>query len=118
MSRHRLPAVLLLITYLNACHTWRAETMTPQALIETSHPNQIRVVRVNGTKQVLSQALIRSDTVWGVAPEPAIPLSDVQTVETRHRDVGMSLVAAAGVTAGFLLFVAAVCPNGCTHFQN
>jgi len=35
MNRHRLPAILLLITYLSACHTWRAETVTPQALIET-----------------------------------------------------------------------------------
>jgi len=118
MSRHRLPAILLLITYLPACHTWRAETVTPQALIETNHPNQIRVVRADGTKQVLSHALVRADTLWGVSPEPAIPLSDVQTIETRHRDVGMSVLAGAGVTAGFFLFLAAVCPSGCTHFQN
>jgi hypothetical protein len=118
MSRHRLPAVLLLITSLPACHTWRAETATPQALIETSHPSQIRVVRVDGSKQVLSHALVRSDTLWGVSPEPAIPLSDVQTMETLHRDVGKSFMLAGGITAGFFLVAAAVCSNSCGGFQN
>jgi hypothetical protein len=113
MNRHRLPAILLLITYLSACHTWRAETVTPQALIETSPPNQIRVVRADGTKQVLSHALVRADTMWGVSPEPAIPLTDVQTIETLHRDVGKSFLLAGAFTAGFLLLGAAVCSNSC-----
>jgi hypothetical protein len=113
MNRHRLPAILLLITYLSACHTWRAETVTPQALIETSHPDQIRVVRLDGTKEVLSHAVVRADTLWGVSPEPAIPLSDVQTIETRQGGVGKSFLLAGAFTAGFLLLGAAVCSNSC-----
>jgi hypothetical protein len=118
MNRHRLPAILLLITYLSACHTWRAETVTPQALIETSHPDQIRVVRLDGTKEVLSHVVVRADTLWGVSQEPAIPLSDVQTIETQHGDVGEIVPAGGCLNRRLLLLGAAVCANSCGGFQN
>ena len=106
MCRHRLIALLLLVTSLAACQSWRAETATPQEPLENSPPKKIRVVRRDGAKQVLNHAQLRSDTLWGVMPEPPIALSDVQVVETRHRQLGNSLLLTGGIITGLFLVVA------------
>jgi hypothetical protein len=110
MRRRRLFALLLLVTYLPACHSWRADTTMPQELIGTNHPNKIRVVRIDGTNQVLHHALIRSDTLWGIMPEPPIALSDVQAVQTRQDDAGKLLLLTGGIVAGFFLVVGTMTP--------
>jgi hypothetical protein len=109
VRRRRLIAVLLLITYLPACHSWRAEEAAPQAVMESRPPQNIRAVRVDGTKQVLHHAQLRSDTLWGVMPEPPIALQDVQAVETRHGSLGKSLLLGGGIVTGTLLILVAAC---------
>jgi CheY-like chemotaxis protein len=111
MRGRRLIAVLLLITYLPACQTWRAEKAVPQELIESSHEKEIRVVRLDGTKQVLHNARIRADTLWGTMPEPRIALADVQAVETQHSSPGKSLLLAGGLITGTILVWAAWCQS-------
>ena len=84
----RLRALSLLVAYLPACQAWRTETVTPQAVIEAKHPDQLRVVRADGTKQVLHWPALVVGTLRGTVREPAIALSDVQAVETRQGDPG------------------------------
>lgn len=111
----RLRALILLLAYLLACQAWRTETVTPQAIVEAKHPDQLRVVRANGTKQVLHRPVVVADTLRGSAREPAIPLSDVQAVETRHGDAGKSLLLGVGIVGGVLTAVVLACrsQNGC-----
>lgn len=99
----------MLLAYLPACHSWRAETVTPQALIETKHPGEVRAVRADGTKQVLHQPAVVGDTLRGTAQEPAIPLSDVQAVETRHGDTGKTLLLGLGIAVGVVAAAAIAC---------
>jgi hypothetical protein len=96
VGRTRVIAAVLLLAYLSACSSWRVENVSPQALIEAKHPTQVRVSRPDGTKQVLHHPSIGGDTLRGSVQEPAIPLDDVQTVETRHGDTGKSLLPSAG----------------------
>lgn len=114
-GRTRLTALVLLLAYLPACQSWRTETVTPQAVVEANHPDQLRVVRADGTKQVLHRPAIVADTIRGRAGEPAIPLSDVQAVETRHGDPGKSLLLGVGIVGGVLAVVILACrsQNGC-----
>lgn len=109
MRRARVIPALLLLAYLPACSSWRVENVTPQALIEAKHPTQVRVSRPDGTKQVLHQPSIAGDTLRGVGPEPAIPLTDVQAVETRHGDTGKSLLLVGGIVVGAMVAGALIC---------
>ena len=114
-GRTRLIALVLLLVYLPACQAWRTETVTPQAVIEAKHPDQLRVVRADGTKQVLHRPVVVADTLRGSGREPAVPLSDVRAVETRHGDTGKSLLLGVGVVGGVLTAVVLACrsQNGC-----
>lgn len=108
-GRTRVVAAVLLLAYLPACSSWRVQNLSPQALIEAEHPAQVRVSRPDGTKQVLHQPSIAGDTLRGSAQEPAIPLGDVQTVETRHGDTGKSLLLVGGILVGAMFAGAIVC---------
>lgn len=109
VRRTRVIATVLLLAYLPACSSWRVENVSPQALIEAKHPTQVRVSRSDGTKQVLHQPSIAGDTLRGSAQEPAIPLDDVQTVETRHGDTGKSLLLGGGIFMGAMVAGAIIC---------
>ena len=69
----------------------------------------MRLSRTDGTKQVLHQPSIAGDTVRGSALEPAIPLADLRTVETRHGDTGKSLLLVGGILVGATLAGAIIC---------
>ena len=105
----RVVAAGLLLAYLPACSSWRVESASPQALIEAEHPPQVRVSRTDGTQHVLHQPSIAGDTLHGSALEPAIPLADVRTVETRHGDTGKSLLLVGGIFVGATLVGAVIC---------
>lgn len=119
VGRTRFTALVLLLAYVPACQSWRTETVTPQAVIEAKHPDQVRVVRGDGTKQVLHQPAVVADTLRGTAREPAVSLSDVQAVETRHGDTGKSLLLGVAIVGGVLTAVVLACrsQNGCFGWQ-
>jgi hypothetical protein len=107
-ARRRITALVLLLAYLPACHSWRAETVTPQVLIETKHPDQVRVVRTDGTEQVLHQPAVVADRIHGRANELPVPLSEIQRIETRYTNVGLTALGVAGglVVVGLATWVA------------
>lgn len=105
----RVIAAGLLLVYLPACSSWRVESVSPRALIEATHPAQVRLSRADGTKQVLHRPSIAGDTLRGSALEPAIPLADVRTVETRHGATGKSLLLVGGILVGSTLAGAIIC---------
>lgn len=108
-SRTRLTALLLLVAYVPACHSWRSEAATPQAVIEAKRPDQIRIIRTDGTRQVLHQPAVVGDTLRGTSREPPIPLSDVQTLQTRHEEGGKSILLGLGVIGGVVVVAGIVC---------
>jgi len=107
-GRSRLTALVLLLVYLPACHSWRTETVAPQVVIEAKHPDQIRIVRADGTKQVVHQPAVVADTLRGTPGEPVIPMSDVRAVETRRVSGGRTMLLVVGGGLGAALFVCAL----------
>lgn len=95
-GRTRLTALVLLLTYLPACHSWHTETVAPQAVIAAKHPDQIRIVRADGTSQVLHQPTLVADTLRGRSPETAVALADVRAIATRRTNVPLTALTVAG----------------------
>jgi hypothetical protein len=70
-ARTRRTAPVLLPTCLPACHSWRTGSLTPQSLVGAKHRDQVRVVRSDGTKQVLHQPAVAADALRGTARDLA-----------------------------------------------
>ena len=95
-GRTRLTALVLLLAYLPACHSWHTETIAPQAIIAAKHPDQIRIVRADGTTQVLHRPTLISDALRGSPPETAVPLADVRAIATRRTSVPLTALTVVG----------------------
>jgi hypothetical protein len=50
---------------VGACTHWEVQSVSPQQVLETRHPEKIRVTRTDRTELVLSQPRIESDTLYG-----------------------------------------------------
>ncbi len=91
--------LVLFLAYLPACHSWHTETVAPQAVIEAKHPDQIRIVRADGTTQVLHGPTVLGDTLRGRPSETAVRLADVQTIATRRTNVPLTALTVVGGAA-------------------
>ncbi|MGE5231344.1 MAG: hypothetical protein ACM3NS_06345 [Deltaproteobacteria bacterium] len=111
VGRTRLIALVLLLAYLPACHSWRTENVAPEQLISTKHPDKVRVRLADSSAVELQQPSIVGDTLRGQhkSGPRAIPLSDVRSVATRQANwVGNGVIIAmgAGLIAGMIAFSA------------
>jgi len=123
-------AALFVTVFIMACHEWRTEELTPQAVITSRQPVTLRVTRIDGSQVVLERAVLQGDTLLGdtlpyIRPDTStlrdvrIPLSDVRQVATRSfsadRTVGLGLGIAAGLAAAWGVFLAIFLANcsGC-----
>jgi hypothetical protein len=110
-------SLFLLLTYLNACTSWRVAGVPPQQAIEDSHYRKsVRVTTADHRTIEVSHPQLRQDTLVGqVNNRPiAIPLSEIRTLAVRRTDTGRTillLVGLAAVTGAALL--AAVCVDIC-----
>jgi hypothetical protein len=103
----------LLATILSgtACQTWRIESLTPEAVLATHHPAQVRVTRTDGSRIVVNQPVVRVDSLSGAVPRHGkqedirIPLADIQQVATRRFSAGKTLGLGVGLVAGGLMAV-------------
>ena len=98
--RTRLLAVVLLVVYLPACHSWRVENVTPEQLISTKHPDKVRVRLADSSVVDLQQPSIAQDSLRGHDEHGAraVALSDVHSLATPHANwVGNGVFIALGV---------------------
>ena len=91
------------------CVGWRTEQITPRELLSSREVNAVRVVKPDNTRIELWQPNIVGDSITGHPTERAIarltvPLSVVQSIETRHTSIGKTLLAALGIGAGVVLY--------------
>ena len=110
----RAPLVLcvLIVAGVPGCMHWARSDTTTAQLVETKHPDQVRITRVDGRTTVLTAPRIAGDSIVGTAmapdgvwiPDYAIPLADVRDVAVRRLNVGatLGLAAGAGVTAALI----------------
>lgn len=112
-ARSRRAIVLFLVPWLTACSTWSAVQGPPGEFVARESPEQVRVVRNDGSVVPLREPEVRGDSLAGsYQPRPssapsdiAIPLEDVRELRTRRTDALRTALMVTGVAA--LVFLAA-----------
>jgi hypothetical protein len=106
-----------LIALTSACHTWRVESASPQALLTSaSPPGRLRVRLQDSTRLVLDQPHLLGDslaglqrTAAGVQSSTAVPLESITEVAVRRFSTGKTV----GLVAGSFAALFAVAAVGC-----
>ena len=87
---------------LISCTQWVRQELTPAQVVTETKPAQIRVTRSDGTRVVLGQPQVVSDSMIGSVPGQrlSIPLSDVAAVSLRKGNPGGTALLFVGALAG------------------
>ena len=115
LCRPSVRTVLILYLSFSACTSWRPDTLTPQAVVQ-SHPQSLRVTRKNSSSVVVNNPQLQGDTIVGPDPQKAqqrVPLDSVLLTETRHGDAAKSVLAVLGVAVGLVAVAAVVLLISC-----
>jgi len=111
-------ASLLLVSLANTgCEVWHTERVAPESVLIRRKPHFLRVTRSDGSRSVFEAPVLRADSLSAlVADKPvAIPLNDIQRVETLHFSAGRSIGLVVGVGAATVAAVIAIflitCPG-------
>jgi hypothetical protein len=119
---HRSPTAVALacsLIAIPACTHWAGQDAPTPQLLESRHPDQIRVTRRDGRRIVLVAPRIVGDSIIGTAEDPGtgvrtapygIALADVREVAVRRLNVGATIALAAGV--GLTAAVVAAAASG------
>jgi hypothetical protein len=102
-----------------ACSHWATQDLPTPQVVESRHPDRIRVTRRDGRLIVFLAPRIAGDSLVGTAEDPTtgvrtaqygIPLADVREVAVRRLNVGATIALAAGV--GLTAAVVAAAASG------
>ncbi len=93
----------------SGCAGWRTETVPPRELLRGGEVNAVRIQKPDRTRVEMWNPTIVGDSITGHPTERAIarftlPLSAVQSIETRHTSIGKTLLAALGIGAGVVAY--------------
>jgi hypothetical protein len=101
---------LLILVAVSGCATWHPQGLTPRAVIERNHPQQVRVVRRDSTRVELRTPHIRGDSIQGETKDgvTTIALADVSYVSLRGGNkAGVAALTGVGIAAGLAALLAA-----------
>lgn len=110
-ARSRREIVLFLVPWLTACSTWSAVQGPPGEFVVRESPEEVRVMRTDGSVVPLREPEVRGDSLAGsYQPRPssapsdiAIPLEDVRELRTRRTDALRTALTVTGVASLVLL---------------
>ena len=107
--RTRVTVSGILILASAGCVGWRSESVTPRELLRGGEVDAVRILKPDSTRVEMWGPAIVGDSITGHPTERAIarftlPLSAVQSIETRHTSIGKTLLAALGIGAGVVAY--------------
>jgi hypothetical protein len=105
----RAAAAAVLAAGTSGCVSWRVESVSPRELLRASDVPAVRVSRPDRSQVELYDPHLAGDSIVGhptdrAIARVAIPLAQVQTIETRHHSLGKSLLAGVAIGAGIGLY--------------
>ena len=106
--------VLILYLSCTACTSWRPDSLTPQAVVQ-SQPASLRVTRTDSSQVILNNPQMQGDTIVGVGQHKAqvrVPLDSVRLTDTRRGDAGKSVLVLLGLAAAVAAVIAASVVSG------
>ncbi len=91
------------------CVAWRTEQVSPRALLSDKEIRAVRIVKPDNTRLEIWDPALVGDSIRGHPTERAIarftiPLSSVQSIETRHTSIGKTFLAVLGIGAGVVAY--------------
>jgi len=111
-------ASLLLVSLANTgCQVWHTERVAPESVFIQRQPHFHRVSRSDGSRVVLEAPVLRDDSLSALAADRpvAVPLRDIQRVETLHfsggRTIGLVVGLGAATVAAIIGIFLITCPG-------
>jgi hypothetical protein len=109
LRRAAAAAAAALAVGATGCVSWRVETVSPRELLRGKDVPAVRVSRPDRSKVELYDPQLAGDSIVGhptdrAIARVAIPLAQIQTIETRHHSLGKSLLAGLAIGGGVVLY--------------
>ena len=91
------------------CMAWRLESVPPRELLKTPGIEAVRVTRADKSKVEIYDPVLQGDSIIGHPTDRAIarlamPLSQVETISTRHQSIGRTLLITLGVAGAIAVY--------------
>ena len=109
--------VLILYLSCTACTSWRPDSLTPQAVVQ-SKPSSLRVTLTDSSQVIVNNPQLQGDTIVGLGEQKGqvrVPIDSVLLTDTRRGDAGKSVLAVLGVAAGLFAVVVGVYVISCNQ---
>lgn len=86
----------------SGCMGWRVQQVAPRELLKDRSVDAVRVTRADKSKVEIYNPRLEGDSIVGHPTDRAIarlvmPLSQVETIATRHKSIGKTLVVGLAV---------------------
>jgi hypothetical protein len=108
--RAQYAGLLVLLMVAMGCARWQPQGLTPRAVIERDHPDQVRITLRDSSRMDLRAPVIRGDTLRGLTEQgdSAFALSDVSYVSLKGGNkAAVAALSGVGVAAGLIALLAA-----------
>lgn len=104
--------VLLVSQLLTGCSRWGAASVSPRVLVETEHPQTLKIWDKGGNQFLLDAPRVSGDSLSGIMTRDniyylnhSIPFAAIDYVQVKKADIGKSVLLGVGV---FTVVVGAV----------
>ena len=108
-ARFRRLAVILGLAVSAGCSTWQVASVAPRELLRNPGVEAVQVTRSDKSKVEIYDPVLQGDSIVGHPTERAIarvvmPLSQVQTIATREKSLGRTLLVGLGIAGAVALY--------------
>jgi hypothetical protein len=108
---------LTFFAFLSGCHKWSTVDTSPGQYLSEDQPDKVRVTWRGYPNEIWSP-VIQADSIIGQGKDGsriAIPIDEIEKVETRKSDPGGIVALTLGILVGVAAIGAIIClSGGCT----
>jgi hypothetical protein len=107
-------AVLLALTTLAACQKWTTVESPIASTVEKNEPGRVRVTTMDGRVMELDSPTVQGDSLTGSIagePKPMVAIAEIEKLEFRGSNVGLTVLSIAGAAAIVVAIVLATNPG-------
>jgi hypothetical protein len=109
VQSRRMALAGLVALSATGCMGWRVQQVSPRELLKDRSVDAVRVTRADKSKVEIYNPRIEGDSIIGNPTDRAIarlvmPLSQVETISTRHKSIGKTLVVGLAVIGAVAVY--------------
>jgi hypothetical protein len=107
-------AILLTLSTLAACQRWTTVESPIASTVEKNEPNHVRITTTDGRVMELDSPTVQGDSLTGSIEgerQPMVAIAEIEKLEFRGSNVGLTVLSIAGAPAIVLAIVLATNPG-------